>query len=89
MSATVARTEFEHVEQDGGAVQFQARVYYVSTESMKLVGETVYHPQAGDVVEEIVDGETWTHKVLGLAPYEYVDFARSIMAIRTVLESQV
>lgn len=65
LSAVVARTEFNSGNAEGTTVVSNVRDYLIMVADLVLSGSPI-KPQAGDKIEEVIGGATYTYTVLSL-----------------------
>lgn len=91
VTASVGRTEFDSIGDDGIVVQSESRDYRIAAEDLVLGGFTVL-PQRRDRIIETVGGKTITCEVMSLIggeePWRYHDRERGILRIHTRIVSE-
>ncbi|CAN5409543.1 hypothetical protein BH11PLA2_BH11PLA2_34570 [soil metagenome] len=85
LSATVGTTQITFVAADGTQVQVQSRDYLLAAADLVL-GSVAVLPRPGDLIVEVIAGQTCTHQVLdmkGEPSYRFSDAGRTSLRIHT------
>jgi hypothetical protein len=90
LAATIGRTEFELVTDDGHVTRFESRDFLVAAADLVLDG-SVTVPQRGDRIIETIGDATLTYEVLpnaSLPAFKYSDEFRNLVRIHTKLVTE-
>lgn len=85
LPATVGSTDITILDGNGFQTIVSSRDYLIEAAALVLDGEQV-EPQKGDLIVEVIDGQTCTHQPLDLngePSFRYSDPARSQLRIHT------
>ncbi len=86
LSATIGRTVFRLDQGDAGTTRVVTRDYLIRKADLVLNGVPEF-PRRGDVIEEVIDGVTVTHEVIGPGgepEWRFSDHYRVGMRIHTL-----